>query len=64
MGTPVNCLPCARAHRYVDSAISATSNSNSRTIRRKMLVTGDTSICSMLNADDVIVPSFRGVVCP
>ena len=49
---------------YVERAISATSNSRPRTMRRKMLTTGDTSICSMLNIAEAMVPSFNGVVWP
>ena len=62
-GNAVNALPWAFAVRYVVMAISDTSNSSVRTIRRNAAMIGLTSTCSSRTPGAVTLPSFSAFVC-
>src|SRR5262245_11351914 len=62
-GSAVKGLPNAFAVRYVVMAISETSNSSVRTMRRNAPTIGLTSTCWSSTSGIVTVPSFRPRVC-
>ena len=63
-GSAVNGLPCAFAHRYVLNAISVTSKSSVRTIRRKAWMRTGTSSNRSANRSGRTLPSFSAWVEP
>ena len=63
-GRAVNGLPCSFATRYVVNAISQTSHSTERTIRRNAWMSTGTSSNRRSTCRGLLVPSFRAWVLP